>query len=81
MLTFQTETTGTQSNKALGMLDSSKVIDYIDFFANNFDATIQIQGGITTATIASVINLKGEFLVCGTEIFNNKLCYYSIKVI
>lgn len=81
MLTFQCEATGTRSNSALGMLNSNEIIDYINFFADNFDATIQIQGGITTTTISAAINLKSEFLVCGTEIFNNKLGYSSTEVI
>ncbi|MEQ8154904.1 MAG: hypothetical protein ABRQ25_08500 [Clostridiaceae bacterium] len=81
MLTFQVETTGARSNNALGMLASNEAADYIDFFVNNFEGTIQIQGGITTKTISSAIKLGCEFLVCGTEIFNNKSGYSSTEVI
>lgn len=42
---------------------------------------LEIQGGIITRTLSSAIKLRGELLVCGTEIFNNKLGYSSTEVI
>lgn len=81
MLTFQVETTGARSSSSLGLLASNEVTDYISFFKNNFNGTIQIQGGITTKSMGLAVKLGGEFLVCGTEIFNNKFGYSSIEVI
>lgn len=66
---------------SFGMLNSKEISDYINYFTRNFDGTVQMQGGITTETIKSAIKLGSEFLVCGTEIFNNKLGYSSMEVI
>ncbi|WP_026885432.1 hypothetical protein [Clostridium beijerinckii] len=81
MLTFQVEATGARSSNSSGMLNSKEIEEYINYFTRNFDGTIQIQGGITAETIRSAIKLGSEFLVCGTEIFNNKLGYSSVDVI
>ncbi|NRT77422.1 hypothetical protein [Clostridium beijerinckii] len=81
MLTFQVEATGARSSNSFGMLNSKEIADYINYFTRNFDGTVQMQGGITTETIKSAIKLGSEFLVCGTEIFNNKLGYSSMEVI
>ncbi|MHC1683385.1 MAG: hypothetical protein AB6733_10595 [Clostridiaceae bacterium] len=81
MLTFQVESTGSRSNFASGMLSSDEISEYIKFFQGNFGETIQIQGGITISTLKQAIKLGSEFLVCGTEIFNNKFGYSSKEVI
>lgn len=81
MLTFQVAATGIRSNNTSGIMFSKEVMEYIEFLTANFNGTIQIQGGITTKTIGSAIKLGSEFLVCGTEIFNNKSGYSSQQVV
>lgn len=81
MLTFQVESTGSRSNFSSGMLSSDEISEYIKFFRGNFQGAIQIQGGITLSTLKHAIKLGSEFLVCGTEIFNNKYGYSSKEVI
>jgi len=81
MLTFQVAATGIRSNNTSGTMFSQETIEYIRFLTANFNGTIQIQGGITTKTIGSAIKIGSEFLVCGTEIFNNKSGYSSQQVV
>lgn len=81
MLTFQAAATGLRSNRTSGTMFSQESIEYIKFLARRFNGTIQIQGGITTKTIGSAIRVGSEFLVCGTEIFNNKDGYTSEQVV
>jgi pentose-5-phosphate-3-epimerase len=72
MLTFQMEKTASRSTGPPSMPDRNEVEDYVRFIKRDFGGTIQMQGGITTATISKAIRLGAEFLVCGTQIFRNK---------
>jgi pentose-5-phosphate-3-epimerase len=66
------EKTASRSTDPPSMPDRNEVEDYVRFIKRDFGGTIQMQGGITTATISKAIRLGAEFLVCGTQIFRNK---------
>ncbi len=81
MLTFQLLATGARSSHITDQHFDKNSIEYINFIGKQFPGTIQIQGGITTKTIGTAINLGSEFFVCGTEIFNNKEGYSPHEVV
>jgi pentose-5-phosphate-3-epimerase len=67
MLTFQAAGTAARSSQAGAHFDH--VAPYVARARRAFAGTIQIQGGVTTATIGEAVKLGAEFLVCGTQIF------------
>ncbi|MBP2633352.1 MAG: hypothetical protein H6Q70_3980 [Firmicutes bacterium] len=81
MLTFQLLATGARSSDITNQLFAKNSIEYIKFISRQFSGTIQIQGGITTKTIGTAINLGSEFFVCGTELFNNAEGYTPHEVV
>ena len=72
LLTIQAAGTAARSDTAAGRLQGNAAGEYIRFFRRDFDGAIQLQGGVTTATIGNAVRLGAEFMVCGTEIFRNK---------
>jgi len=69
MLTFQAAGTASRSNVSGFARD--QVAAYLEELKPGFGGTIQIQGGITTATISEAVRLGAEFLVCGTQLFRH----------
>lgn len=69
MLTFQVEATGSRSHAAVGGLYDDAIIAALAFFRDVFPGTLQVQGGITTATVKQAVKLGMDFAVCGTQIF------------
>lgn len=72
MWTIQAAGTASRSDQAAGRFSGSRAGEYLVRLKEGFGGTIQLQGGVTTATIGDVVTLGAEFLVCGTEIFRNK---------
>jgi pentose-5-phosphate-3-epimerase len=71
MLTFQGAGTASRSSQTAGMFARDVVGEYIETAQKTFRGTIQLQGGVTTATVGDAVLLGAEFLVCGTEIFHH----------
>jgi pentose-5-phosphate-3-epimerase len=71
MLTFQAAGTASRSSAKAGAFEMACLLPYLDAFRTAFAGNIQIQGGITTATIGDAVTLGARFLVCGTQIFRN----------
>ncbi|MBN1202946.1 MAG: hypothetical protein JXJ20_13940 [Anaerolineae bacterium] len=71
MLTFQAAGTAARSNLPAGAFARDQVAAYIAALKPGFEGTIQLQGGITTATICAAVGLGAEFLVAGTQIFHH----------
>ncbi len=72
MLTLQAAGTATRSNLPAGVFARDRVAAYLDCLRPGFNGTIQIQGGITTATVGEAVRLGADFLVCGTQLFRSK---------
>ncbi len=72
MLTFQAAGTASRSNAAAGSFDSPRLGAYLEPFRHRFDGALQVQGGITTQTIAAAVTEGFRFLVCGTQLFHHK---------
>jgi pentose-5-phosphate-3-epimerase len=70
MLTFQAAATAARSS-AGGTLDVAAVRAYLAPLRARFAGTVQLQGGITTATIADAVRLGADFVVCGSELFRS----------
>jgi pentose-5-phosphate-3-epimerase len=81
MLTFQAAGTASRSNKTAGTFAKEQVTHYIDSIRPSFTGPIQIQGGITIATIREVGAQGAEFLVCETQIFHHKTGMTPLQVI
>lgn len=71
MLTIQAATTAARSNQRGVCLDTDAVTAYLSPLKSRFSGPLQIQGGITIATIPQAVELGAEFLVAGTQIFRN----------
>ncbi len=71
MLTFQAATTASRTDHPRSMLAAEQVEAYLVRLRPVFRGTVQLQGGITTRTVAAAVRLGAQFLVCGTEIFNH----------
>lgn len=69
MLTVQAAGTGARANRPAGAFARQPVIDYLDALRPAFTGTLQVQGGITTATVGAAVRLGAEFLVTGTQLF------------
>lgn len=72
MLTFQAAGTTARSDQASGECKFGHVRPYVAGLREGFKGTVQIQGGITTATVREAVGLGAEFLVAGTQLFRNK---------
>jgi len=72
MLTFQAAGTASRSDVSAGTFDKEQVGSYVECVKELFAGTIQLQGGITTSTIGEAVKLGAEFLVSGTQIFDNQ---------
>lgn len=71
MLTLQAVGTGARSSWASLEAGESRLQEYAAWARSNFEGTLQIQGGITTATVGAMATLGADFLVCGSQIFRN----------
>lgn len=72
MLTLQAAATGTRSNLPAGVFAGDRVRRYLDALRPGFAGTVQLQGGITTATIPAAVQTGAAFLVAGTQILRNR---------
>ena len=81
MLTFQSAGIASRANTPEWSLNLEPVRSYIGHITSSFTGTIQLQGGITLQTVPDAINLGAEFLVCGTQLFNNPNKLSPTKVI
>jgi pentose-5-phosphate-3-epimerase len=72
MLTLQAAATASRTDHPGSMLAAEQVEAYLVRLSPTFRGTIQLQGGITTRTVATAVHLGARFLVCGTEIFHNQ---------
>ncbi|MBN1964115.1 MAG: hypothetical protein JW910_05680, partial [Anaerolineae bacterium] len=71
MLTFQAASTAARSNRTAGAFARDLLAGYLAALRPGFDGTIQVQGGITTATVGAAVALGAEFLVAGTQLFRH----------
>ncbi|MFP4345515.1 MAG: hypothetical protein ACLFU8_12540 [Anaerolineales bacterium] len=71
MLTLQAVGTGARSSWSSPEAGQARLRSYATWIRSNFEGTLQIQGGITTATVGKMVELGADFLVCGTQIFRN----------
>jgi pentose-5-phosphate-3-epimerase len=72
MLTFQVAGTASRSHALAGHFANEQAQSYISFMKQAFRGTIQLQGGMTTHTIADAVQVGADFIVCGSEIFRNR---------
>jgi len=80
MLTFQAAGTASRTNAPAGAFARDLVKAYIDCLRPGFDGAIQMQGGITTATLGEAVKLGAEYLVCGTQLFRNREGLTAVQV-
>jgi pentose-5-phosphate-3-epimerase len=72
MLTFQAAGTASRSSAKAGAFGLGNLLPFLDVLRDIFAGGIQIQGGITTATVGDAVAIGARFLVCGTQIFHNR---------
>lgn len=71
LLTFQAAGTGARSSQPHGSFDEESLRPYLTRLRDAIPGGVQIQGGVTGATIGRIVRLGADFVVCGTEIFRH----------
>lgn len=81
MLTLQAAATGARADQPGTVLATELVRAYLSPLRTGFNGTIQLQGGITVATIPQAVQLGGHFLVVGSQLFRNRNGYTPQQII